>query len=139
MVVQQARNLLTDIGKRAATLTFLIPDRDTKFTAAFDQVFTDEGLKIITTPIHSPQANAICERWVGSARREYLDRMLILGERHCAAVPRVYVDHYNRKRPHRSLDQFPPDPPPEPADLTKHRIQRHKILGGIINEYHHAA
>jgi putative transposase len=65
--------------------------------------------------------------------------LLILGERHCTAVLRAYVDHYNRRRPHRSLAHSPPVPPPEPTDLTMHRIEHRKVLGGIINEYHRAA
>ncbi|MGW4963571.1 integrase core domain-containing protein [Nonomuraea sp. NPDC004186] len=138
-VAQQARNLIMDLGDRLARVKFIVHDRDAQFTAAFDEVFIGEGCRIVKTPVRAPRANAICERWVGSVRRECLDRLLILGERHCRAVLRAYVDHYNRKRPHRSLDHFPPDAPPEPADLTKHRIERHKILGGIINEYHRAA
>ncbi|MBO3752510.1 integrase core domain-containing protein [Streptosporangiaceae bacterium NEAU-GS5] len=94
-VVQQARNLVMDLGERMATVKFLIHDRDIKFTAAFDQVFLSQGCRIIRTPIRAPQANAICERWIGSARRECLDRLLILGERHCRAVLRTYADHYN--------------------------------------------
>jgi putative transposase len=130
-----------DINERAAPapLKFLIHDRNTKLTAAFDQVFTGEGLRIIRTPVRSPRANAICERWVGSVRRECLDRLLILGERHCTAALRAYIDHYNQKRPHRSLEHCPPVPPPEPVNLTKHRIARREVLGGVINEYHRAA
>ncbi|MBO3752829.1 integrase core domain-containing protein [Streptosporangiaceae bacterium NEAU-GS5] len=128
-----------DLSERMATVKFLIHDRDTKFTAAFDQVFLSQDCRIIRTPVRAPRANAICERWIGSARRECLDRLLILGERHCRAVLRAYVDHYNRGRPHRSLDYSPPTPANGLVDLTKHRIERRPILGGIINESCRAA
>ncbi|SEG62657.1 Homeodomain-like domain-containing protein [Nonomuraea solani] len=138
-VAQQARNPIMDLGDRLARVKLIVHDRDTKFTAACDEVFIGEGCRIVKTPVRAPRANAICERWVGSVRRECRGRLLIQGKRHCRAALRAYVDHYNRKRPHRFLDHFPPDPPSEPADLAKHRIERHKILGSIINEYHRAA
>jgi putative transposase len=98
-VAQQVRNLLMDLGRRAEELRFLIRDRDTKFTAASDVVFTSIGIQIIVTPVRAPQANAIAERWVGSVRRECTDRILIGGERHLRAVLAEYVDHYNSHRP----------------------------------------
>ncbi|MBO3753182.1 integrase core domain-containing protein [Streptosporangiaceae bacterium NEAU-GS5] len=136
---QQARNLLADLEGRLDTVKFLIYDRDTKFTTTFDEVFHGEGLRIIKTPIRAPRANAICERWIGSVRRECLDRLLILGQRRCRVALHAYVDHHNRHRPHRSLGHSPPIPPSEPADATKGRIARRQILGGIINEYSRAA
>jgi transposase InsO family protein len=134
-VTQQARNLLMDLGDQA-TLKFLIRDRDTKFTAAFDAVFTAIGVRIVKTPIQAPQANAVAERWIGSARRECLDQLLIVGERHLRLVLGEYGDHYNTHRPHRALNQNPPtgrtDPP---AEATAVRVLRRDRLGGLIHEY----
>jgi putative transposase len=134
-VTQQARNLLMDLDDQAAKLKFLIRDQDTKFTAAFDAVFTATGVSIVKTPVQAPRANAIAERWIGSARRECLDLMLIAGERHLRLVLDDYIDHYNTHRPHRTLNQAPPSlPRPAPAcgDI---RIIRRDRLGGLIHEY----
>ncbi|WP_327003219.1 transposase [Dactylosporangium sp. NBC_01737] len=87
----------------------------------------------------APLANAYAERWAGTVRRECTDRILIAGERHLASVLDEYTKHYDGHRPHRSLDQRPPNPPPQVVDLTTARVQRHPILGGIINEYSQAA
>jgi transposase InsO family protein len=138
-VAQQARNLLMDLGGRAAELKFLIRDRDDKFTAAFDAVFTSIGIKIIATPPRAPAANAIAERWVGTVRRECTDRMLIFGERHLRAVLAEYVEHYNRHRPHRSLHQRPPQPRNPVMNIQQASVTRRTILGGLINEYSQAA
>ncbi|SIM82104.1 integrase core domain-containing protein [Micromonospora cremea] len=138
-VAQQARNLLMNLDQRAAELRFLLRDRDTKFTTAFDTVFTAAGIDVIRTPPQAPWANAYAERWVGTVRRECTDRMLIAGERHLASVLDEYAAHYNGHRPHRSLDQRPPSPPLPPVDLNAARVQRRPILGGIINEYSQAA
>ncbi|MET8311837.1 integrase core domain-containing protein [Micromonospora sp. NPDC005173] len=138
-VMQQARNLLMDLDQHAAGLRCLLRDRDTKFAAVFDTVFTAEGIDVIKTPPQAPRANAFAERWVGTVRRECTDRMLIVGERHLAAVLAEYTAHYNSHRPHRSLDQQPPNPAPHVVDLNGVRIQRRPILGGLINEYSQAA
>jgi len=107
-VTQQARNLLMDLGDRADQLRFLIRDRDSKFTAAFDAVFTGADIQIIRTPIRAPRANAIVERFIGTLRRECLDHLLITGLRHLDIVLREFIQHFNTHRPHRSLDQRPP-------------------------------
>ena len=138
-VVQQARNLSFELAQRARPVKFLIRDRDTKFTASFDEVFRSEGIRIIRTPIRAPRANAFAERFVGTVRRECLDRMLIFGRRHLETVVHEYVDHYNSHRPHRSLGQLPPQPkgvaPAEPKNVDPSRLQRTDRLGGVIHEY----
>jgi putative transposase len=138
-VAQQARNLLMDLDRRAAGLRFLLRDRDSKFTAAFDAVFTAAGIAVIRTPAQAPRANSFAERWVGTVRRECTDRVLIIGERHLATVLVEYTSHYNEHRPHRSLGQRPPRPSSEVSDVAIARVRRRPILGGLINEYSQAA
>jgi hypothetical protein len=113
-VIQQAGNLLMDVEGQADGLKFLIRDRDAKFTAAFDTVFTAIGVRIIKTPVQASRANAIAERWIASARRECLNRMLITGEWPLRLVLGEYIDHYNLHRPHRALQQSPPAGRPHP-------------------------
>ena len=110
-VTQQARNRSMELTDQAMALKFLIRDRDTKFTASFDAVFAAEGIQTIKSPARAPRANAICERVIGTLRRECLDRMLILGRRHLETVLAEYVEHYNSHRPHRSLGNRAPSPP----------------------------
>jgi putative transposase len=102
-VTQQARNLLMALDNRAGRFRFLVRDRDTKFTAAFDAVFAAEAIKVLITPVRAPRANAYAERWVGTVRRELLDRMLILGCRQLRWVLAECASHYDRHRPHRAL------------------------------------
>jgi transposase InsO family protein len=138
-VTQQARNLSMDLADQANAVKFLIRDRDTKFTASFDTVFAAEGTRIIKSPVRAPRANAICERVIGTIRRECLDRMLILGRRHLEAVLSEYVEHYNSHRPHRSLNQRSPSALDTTSahigDVDPARLRRTDHLGGLIHEY----
>jgi transposase InsO family protein len=136
---QQARNLLMDLGARVDRLRFLIRDRDSKFVAGFDTVFTSEQIKIIRTPVRAPRANAIAERWIGTVRRECTDRILILGRRHLTAILKTYLNHYNTHRPHRALDQRPPDGPTDTPGAPPVQVRRTRLLGGLINEYQQVA
>jgi hypothetical protein len=139
-VAQQARNLLMGLGDGVDRFRFLVRDRDAKFTAVFDAVFAAEGIGVRTTPVRAPRANAYAERWVGTVRREVLDRMLIVGRRHLEEVLGQYVLHYNRHRPHGALGQRPPlelgqrSRPPLGV-----RVGRRDRLGGLIHEYAQAA
>jgi transposase InsO family protein len=136
---QQARNLMIDLGDRAGRFRFLIRDRDGKFTDAFDVVFTGNGTRVIKTPVRSPRANSLAERFVGTLRRECLDHVLILGEQHLREVLAEYARHYNGHRPHQGLQQEPPlRQPGHAVDITA-RIERRQVLGGLISEYHRAA
>ena len=135
-VTQQARNLLMNLGDHADGFKFLIRDRDAQFTTAFDTVLAAAGIRIIKTPIQAPRANAIAERWIASARRECLDRMLITGERHLRLVLDEYADHYDTHRPHRALKQSPPGGRLPLPDLgTNVRVLCRDRLGGLIREY----
>ena len=115
-----------DLGARMDTLRFLIRDRDSKYTLAFDGVLGAEGIQIVKTPPRAPRANAICERVVGTLRRELLDRILILGPGHLRTILAEYTIHYNTRRPHQSLDQqyrtptrrCPPRSSTSPADRS---------------------
>ena len=105
---QAARNLLMDLAHRATSVKFLIRDRAGQFTSSFDAVFTAGGIRILASPPQAPRANAICERIIGTLRRELLDRMLIVNEHHLRQVLTEYLLHYNDARPHRSLGQLTP-------------------------------
>jgi putative transposase len=139
-VAQQARDLMMLLADRGQCFRFLLHDRDSKFSGAFDEIFRSEGMKIVRTPIRAPNANAYAERWVGTLRRECLDRVLIVNRHQLAHVLRVYTAHYNRHRPHRSLSLRPPDEStPASARAPAERIRKHELLGGLINEYEAAA
>ena len=139
-VTQQARNFMISMGERADGFRFLVRDRDTKFTASFDAVFADVGIRVLRSPPRAPKGNAYAERWVGTIRRECLDRMLIFSERQLRHVLAEYERHYNTHRPHRALRQLPPmaDAAIEMAYVSE-AVRRTEILGGLISEYRHAA
>jgi putative transposase len=141
--VQQARNLALDLSHRFTGFRFLIRDRGSNFTASFDAVFQAAGTTILRTAVQAPRMNAICERLVGTLRREVLDRILILNQAHLRAVLAEYQEHYNTARPHQGLGQRVPDGDPGPrvtaADPGRCQIRRKPVLGGLINEYERAA
>jgi putative transposase len=140
-VVQQARNLIMTLTEQDPRARFLIRDRDSKFTAAFDEVFRSEGIRVIRTPIAAPRAKAHAERWVGSVRRECLDWLLIVSRKHLERVLREYVRHYNTHRPHRALEQRPPLPKLLPTSVhdDEYRVRRFDCIGGVVHEYEPAA
>jgi putative transposase len=124
------------------SVKFLIRDRAGQFTASFDAVFQAEGIRILASPPQAPRANAICERMIGTLRRELLDRVLIVNEDHLRRVLTEYLRHYHEARPHRALGQLAPAQagtrPPE-INLAGHRIRRKQVLGGLTYEYQIAA
>ncbi|MFB4267885.1 integrase core domain-containing protein [Nonomuraea sp. GTA35] len=136
---QQTRNLLIGLGQRAGAFRFLIRDRDAKFTAVFDEVFAAMGITVLKTPPRTPRANCYAERWIRTVRGECTDRMLIYGERHLRVVLNEYLDHYNAHRPHQGRGQRPPAHDEHVVVPMEGRIERHAILGGVINEYQRAA
>jgi putative transposase len=145
-VTQQVRNLLMTVGDHTGRWRFLIRDRDTKFTAAFDAVLAAEDIEVVKVPPRAPRANSYAERWVRTARSECLDWVLILNRRHLHRVLTAFVGHYNAARPHRSLDLDVPTPAPRPASVASvtalpstGRVERVDILGGLIHEYRRAA
>jgi putative transposase len=137
---QQARNLIMDLGEQADRVKFMIRDRGSNYTAVFDAVLADAGIRIVLCNVRTPRMNAIAERWIGGCRRELLDRTLIWNQAHLRRILREYETHHNRHRPHRSLDSAAPlKPLPEPVDLEQYRVRRHARVSGMINEYRLAA
>jgi transposase len=133
---QQARNLVMDLGEQAHQIKFIIRDRGSNYTAAFDTVLADAGIRTVLCNVQTPRMNAIAERWIGGCRREILDRTLIWNQAHLRRILRQYETHHNRHRPHRSLDSAAPlKPLPEPVDLEQHHVRRRPRVGGMINEY----
>src|SRR5450631_4669552 len=138
--VQQARNLALGLGERFEYIRFVIRDRGSNFTCAFDAVFQATGTRILRTAVQAPRMNATCERLVGTLRRELLDRVMILGETHLHAVLTDYQAHYNTARPHQGIAQRVPDDEPDAprttvTDVDRQQIHRKPVLGGLINEY----
>ena len=118
----------------------LIRDRDAKFSRSFDAVFASEGIRVIRTPIRAPNANAFAERWIATLRAECLDWLLILGPRHLDRILRIYVQHYNRRRPHRGLDlRVPESLTPVEAANGMPDVERRDLLGGLVHESMKAA
>jgi putative transposase len=145
-VTQQARNVLMQLDDGGAQPRFLIRDRDSKFTREFDEVFRSQGIRVIKAPVQAPKARAHAESWVGTVRRECLDRILIVGRRHLQHVLAIYTAHYNEQRPHRELAQRPPtnalrlSAEQQVSDVVSlDRVHRRDLLGGLIHEYQLAA
>jgi putative transposase len=139
-VTQQARQFTWTVREQPSRFRFLIRDRDSKYTRDFDTIFASEGIEIIKTPVRSPQANAIAERFVGTVRRECLDWLLIVNRRHLEHVLHIYIEHYNTHRPHRSLQLVPPDAVArKESSPFSGDLKRHDRLGGLIHEYSYAA
>ena len=135
--VQQARNLLMDLDEQTHRVKFMIRDRGSNFTSAFDAVLTDAGIRTVLCNVRTPRMNAITERWIGGCRRELLDRTLVWNQAHLRRILRQYETHHNQHRPHRSLrDAAPLKPLPEPVHLDDYRVRRQARCGGMINEYH---
>jgi hypothetical protein len=133
------RNALMELGERTGPVGYLIRDRDSRFTAAFDAVFGAEGVEVLKTPVRAPRANAICERLIGTIRRELLDHVLVLGEGHLRRILAEWLRHDAHGRAHRALGQLTrtraEHGPPAPINLAEHRVRRRAILGGITHEY----
>jgi putative transposase len=152
-VSQQARNITGDLADADTTAKFLVRDRHTKYVASFDEVFAAEGTEILRTPLRTPNANALAERFVRTVRSECLDHLLIMNEAHLERILRSYGCHHNGHRPHQGLSPETPTPenasplPMVSASDSKHRhlrhhpgrIRRHDRLGGLIHEYELAA
>jgi transposase InsO family protein len=141
---QLARNLVMDLQDAGATVKYMICDRDSRYTAAFDAVFLSEGIAIVKTGIRVPRMNAIMERWVRTCRAELLDRTLVLNRAHLLHALREYETFYNEHRPHRTLHAAAPlrplpQPITAPGRLDRLDIRRRDRLGGILHEYRHAA
>jgi transposase InsO family protein len=133
-VNQQAREIVWQLGERKPTIRFLLRDRDSKFTAAFDSIFASEGIHVIQTPYRSPNANAYAERWVRSVREECLNKLLIVNEGHLRSVMREYVAYHNTARPHQGIAQLTPLPRPPTTEAGK--VCRREVVDGIIGDYY---
>jgi putative transposase len=134
---QQARNLLMDLGDQAHQVRFMIRDRGSNFTTAFDAVLADAGIRTVLCNVRTPRMNAMAERWIGGCRRELLDHTLVWNQSHLRRILREYETHHNQHRPHQSLNAAAPlKPLPEPVDLEQYRVRRQTRAGGAINEYH---
>ena len=139
-LTQQARNLLMDLDEANRRFRFLIRDRDSKFTASFDAVFTAVNIRIVRTPVRAPRANAIAERFVAPSAANCSTALLIINQRHAAAVLREFERHYNGHRPHRTLGQAAPSRPlPHRTRTDLYKVRRRDRCSGLIHEYHQVA
>jgi putative transposase len=138
-VTHQARQVTWSMQDRPQPVRFLIRDHDRKFTNSFDAVFEAQGARIVRTPIQAPQANGIAERFVRTVRSECLDWLLIVSAQHLERALRVFVDHYNRHRAHRSLELAPPNGRPPIGRWSGTAVKRRDRLGGLVHEYECAA
>jgi transposase InsO family protein len=136
-VTQVARNFCSELEDAGRRVRFLIRDRDTKFTTNSDEIFASIGTETVLTPVRAPNANAFTERWVRTVRQDCLDHLLVVSRGHLESILAEYVAHYNRGRPHRSLDLTPPQP--RPASQREGGVRRRDLLGGLIHEYELAA
>ncbi|MER5917868.1 integrase core domain-containing protein [Streptomyces sp. NPDC001982] len=136
---QLARNLLADLGQSASGFRYLLGDRDSRYTPAFDAVFTADGIEILKSAPQAPTMNAHAERFIRTARAECTDRLLIYNEQHLRRVLAEYAEHYNSARPHQALQLRAPADDPDVILFPAQRIQRHDILGGLIHEYRNTA
>jgi putative transposase len=116
---------------------YLIRDRDSKFGPSFARVAATSGIKILKTPIHAPRANAICERFLGSVRRECLDHLLILHEKQLDRVLHAYVEYFNQARPHQGINQQIPERYGGPVlpNRDDGKILSFPVLGGLHHDY----
>ena len=141
-VTQQARNLLLVLDEQGRQARFVLRDRDARFSRSFDEVFRSDGAEVLLTPVRAPRANAYAERWVRTVRAECLDWLLVVGRSHLQQILRVYVQHYNRHRPHRALMHRSPDPFARLTILAQDgrgAVRRRDLLGGLLHEYRRAA
>ena len=138
-VAQQARNLAWKLQEGKISTRFLLRDRDSKFSVAFDEVFKSEGVEVIRLPYRRPVANAYSERWVRTARRECLNHLLIFGRQHLEKVMVEFIHHYNHARPHQGIEQRCPCEAANLIPLPTGPIERRDRLGGMLHEYSRAA
>lgn len=138
-MTQQARNLVWTLEEEGVQLKVVVHDRDKKFSARADNVFRSAGARVIVTPLMAPRANAHVERWIGSCRRECLDWMLVVNQRHLETILREYRTHYNQERPHRSRELRPPAARGDPVVARAGGVGRRVRLGGLISEYYYEA
>jgi putative transposase len=143
-VTQAARNLVMDLQDAGCRARFVIRDRDGKFPEMFDVVLADAGIRVVLTGVRMPRMNAVMERWVQTCRRELLDRTLIWNQRHLLHALREFETFSNEHRPHQGIANARPLKPlpsviTDSDEIAHLNVRRRQQLGGILNEYEHAA